>query len=275
VFFWQSGQDASLLAVGHVTSPVFERDSPFGPYAVGIVLDYKVVPPLTRHEVTENTILRNFRPFTGAQGTNFVIHDPSIVAELDTVLKARLLAISSKPAPDDSQRDLDAAIKRVRQQVANQLQKHISQMDPAAFEWLVRALLLKLGYTNVEVTKQSGDGGVDVRATLVAGGVASLRTCIQAKRQQSVGRPIVQNLRGSLSTHEAGLLVTSGGFTQGAVEEAKEPTKVPIALIDGRKLTELLLDHEIGVRHERVTLYRLELADLSPDQLETVGETDL
>ncbi len=49
---------------------------------------------------------------------------------------------------------------------------------------------------------------------------------------------------------------------------------MPIALIDGHKLTELLLEHEIGVRHEKVTLYRLELADLLPEQLETVSERD-
>lgn len=167
LFFWQTGQEAALLALGHVTSPVFERESPFGPYAVGITLDYKVVPPLTRQEATESKILSNFRPFTGAQGTNFAIRDPAIVAELDAVLKGRLVAISSKPMPDNnSQRDLDAAIKRVRQQVANDLRNYISLMDHTAFEWLIRALLLKLGYTNVEVTKRSGDGGVDVRALL-------------------------------------------------------------------------------------------------------------
>jgi hypothetical protein len=37
-------------------------------------------------------------------------------------------------------------------------------------------LLLKLGYTDVSVTKRSGDGGVDLRATLVGGGVAKIRT---------------------------------------------------------------------------------------------------
>jgi len=68
--------------------------------------------------------------------------------------------------------------------------------------------------------------------------------------------------------------VTSGNFTHEAAEEAKDPTRTPIALIDGRKLAELLLDHEIGVRQQKVTLYRLEPSDLSQEQLETVGEGD-
>ncbi len=163
------------------------------------------------------------------QGRNLVSPDDRVFF-WQTGQDARLLAIghelvsiSSKPKSDASQRDLDAAIKRVRQQTANELRNHISRMDYTAFEWLVRALLLKLGYTNVEVTKHSGDGGVDVRALLVASGVANIQTCIQAKRQQSVGRPVVQNLRGSLSAHEAGLLVTSGNFSREAIEEAKEP----------------------------------------------------
>lgn len=276
VFFWQTGGDARLLAVGHVTSPVFERDdNPFGRYAVGVTLDYKIVPPLTRPETTANEILCKFGPFTGAQGTNFAIREPRIVSELEAILKDRLVTIPTKQTTNYSLLDLDQAIKRAQLDVSNKLQNYIAQMDPKAFEYLVRALFRKLGYTDVEVTKQSGDGGIDVRARLVAGGIADMKTCIQVKRQQSVGRPIVQNLRGSLSAHEAGLLVTSGIFTAGAIEEAKVPTRAPIALIDGRKLTQLLLDHQIGVRHERVTLYRLALSDLSQDQLEVFGESDV
>jgi len=276
VFFWQTGRDARLLAVGHVTSPVFERDgSPFGRYAVGVALDYKIVPPLTRPEATASEILCEFVPFTGAQGTNFAIHDPRIVSELEAILKDRLVTVSTKQTIDHSLLDLDKAIKRAQLDVSDNLRNHIAQMNPQAFEYLVRALFRKLGYTDIDVTKQCGDGGIDVRARLVAGGIADMQTCIQVKRQQSVGRPIVQNLRGSLSAHEAGLLVTSGSFTAGAIEEAKAPTRAPIALIDGRKLTQLLLDHQIGVRHEKVTLYRLELSDLSQDQLETFGESDV
>ena len=137
---------------------------------------------------------------------------------------------------------LDEAIKRARHQISRSLRETYPQWDPIAFQWLVRALLIKLGYTDVIVSKASGDGGVDVRATLVGGGVARIRTCIQVKRQQSVGAPVVQNIRGALSAHEAGLLVTSGQFTAGAIAEAKDPQKLPIALVNGGQLLELLLE---------------------------------
>jgi HJR/Mrr/RecB family endonuclease len=277
VFFWQTGPEARLLAVGRVTSPVYERESDsFGRYRVDVSVDFRISPPLTRPEVLHNEILGMFAPFKWAMGTNIPIEDPVVVAELDSVLASRLIPLSDGLVPnqliEDSQHSLDAAIKRARNEAVNKIRQHIAQMDPIAFEWLVRALVLKLGYKDVSVTKASGDSGVDVRATLVAGGIANMPTCIQVKRQPSVGRPIVQKIRGSLSAHEAGLLVTSGEITEEAREEAKDPRKVPIALIDGTKLTELLLAHQIGVEHVTHTLYRLKLEELSKEWLEAVVE---
>jgi hypothetical protein len=37
VFFWQTGSNARLLAVGHVDSPVYEKESPFGRHRVDII----------------------------------------------------------------------------------------------------------------------------------------------------------------------------------------------------------------------------------------------
>jgi hypothetical protein len=239
---------------------------------VDVAFDYKIVPPLAKVDALAKLTLARFRPFTRAQGTNFLLKDSEIATELDGILKDRLIPIAPKqnrdPHGEDFQELLDTAIKRATRSVQDKLRNHIVQMDWFGFEWLVRALLLKLGYKNVNVTKQSGDAGIDITAILVAGGIANMKTCIQVKRQKSVGRPDVQNLRGALGAHEAGLFVASGYFTDEAIQEAREPTKVPITLIDGSRLTQLLLQHEIGVRHNKVTLYSLKIADLSQEELE-------
>ena len=60
VFFWQTGSNARLLATGHVDSPVYERESPFGRHRVGIVFDCRIIPPVTRPEMLSETILGNF-----------------------------------------------------------------------------------------------------------------------------------------------------------------------------------------------------------------------
>jgi len=126
------------------------------------------------------------------------------------------------------------------------------------------------------VTKRSGDSGIDVKAVLVVEGVGNIRTCIQVKRQQTpVGRPVVQNIRGSLGPHEVGSVVTSSGFSAEAREEAQDPTKAPIALISGQQFAELLLKHQIGIQHIDRKLYRLALDDLAQEKLQArVDEFD-
>jgi Restriction endonuclease/EVE domain len=276
VFFWQTGLNARLLAVGHVDSPVYEQESPFGNHRVDIIFDYKILPPVTRPEVLEQQALSTFAPFKGIMGTNFPILNAETATALEKLVEGRLAsfsaAVSPAPAIGDAHIALDEAIKKARYQISLSLREYISAMDPIAFQWLVRALLIKLGYTDVIVSKASGDGGVDVRATLVGGGIARIRTCIQVKRQQSVGAPVVQNLRGALSAHEAGLLVTSGQFTAGAIAEAKDPQKLPITLVNGSQLLELLLRHEIGVKPVHLTYHRLKLDEISKDRLEAFVE---
>jgi hypothetical protein len=169
VFFWQAGSNARLLAVGHIDSPVYERESPFGRHRVDIIFDYKIVPSVTRPEVLEHKALSAFAPFKGAMGTNFPILSKETVTALDKLIEGRMSSFSATEAPTPASGDvqiaLDEAIKRARHQTSLNLREYISTMDPIAFEWLVRALLLKLGYTDVSVTKASGDGGVDLRAT--------------------------------------------------------------------------------------------------------------
>lgn len=277
VFFWQTGPQARLVAEGRVTSPVYEReDATFGRNCVDVVFEYKITPPLTREEVNDNQILRQFSPFGGVQGTNFVISDAGVIAELEKSVADRRVAISAKPlaAPFvQTQKTLDDAIKDANGEVARKLREHIGNMDPTAFEWLARRLFDKLGYQDVTVTKRSGDGGVDVKATLVDGGVAKIPTRIQVKRHKNpVGRPVVQSLRGALRQGEIGVLLTSSHFSDDARTESEDKTTTPITLIDGRTLVDLLIKHQIGARRLPVTLYGLELDDLSMKKLQSAVE---
>jgi EVE domain/Restriction endonuclease len=167
VFFWQTGLNARLLAVGHVDSPVYEQESPFGNHRVDIIFDYKILPPVTRPEVLEQQALSTFAPFKGIMGTNFPILNAETATALEKLVEGRLAsfsaAVSPAPAIGDAHIALDEAIKKARYQISLSLREYISAMDAIAFQWLVRALLIKLGYTDVIVSKASGDGGVDVR----------------------------------------------------------------------------------------------------------------
>ena len=71
-----------------------------------------------------------------------------------------------------------------------------------------------------------------MRGTLVVGDVIRTRMAVQVKRwKHNVQAPIVQQVRGSLGTHEQGLIITTSDFSAGAREEAARPDAVPVGLM--------------------------------------------
>ncbi len=142
-------------------------------------------------------------------------------------------------------------------------------MDPKEFERLIGTLLASLGFDAIEVTRFHGDKGVDLRATLTVGGITDVRTAIQVKRwSNNVQAPQVRELRGGLGPHDRGLVITTAGFSAGAVEEAMEPDRSPISLVTGEQLLGLLIDNEIGVKARMVQILQLDeegLTDLEDE----------
>ena len=159
---------------------------------------------------------------------------------------------------------LAAQIDEHNRSVRGQVLGRLREGSPAEFEDLVAELLTKLGFEEVERTPLSGDGGIDVKGTLVIGNVVRLRMAVQAKRwKTNVTAPTVQQVRGSLSTHEQGLIITTSGFSTGARKEASRADNSPVALMDGEQLTDLLVEHEVGV--EKKTYPLLQFLDSAPD----------
>ncbi|HEV2202657.1 MAG TPA: restriction endonuclease [Bryobacteraceae bacterium] len=118
-------------------------------------------------------------------------------------------------------------------------------MEPRGFELFLKDLLLRAGFIDVCVTKFSSDGGIDVNAR--AGSriwiFENTLVQIQAKRWlHSVGRKEIAELRGSLRPFARGAVVTTSHFSKAAINEASEEGKNPIALIDGFRLSKVVLD---------------------------------
>ncbi len=154
--------------------------------------------------------------------------------------------------------DLVRLIERHNSEVRQQLHTHLSKMPPADFEALVAQLLVALGFEEVTVTKITNDGGIDVFGTLVVGDVIRTRMAVQVKRwKNNVQAPIVQQVRGSLGSHEQGLIITTSNFSKGAKEEAEQPNKTPIALMNGTQLVQLLIENDIGVQRTPYNLFAL------------------
>ena len=63
---------------------------------------------------------------------------------------------------------------------------------------------------------------------------------------------------GSLGAHEQGLIITTSDFSPGAVKEAAQADKTPIALINGEQLVMLLMEHGIGVHTSTPDLFEID-----------------
>lgn len=121
-------------------------------------------------------------------------------------------------------------------------------LPPARFEYLIKDVLLRTGFTEVQVTQYSQDGGIDVNA-IVGKSVWPLRDLLvqlQAKRWlHTVGRKEVAELRGSLQPHAHGAIVTTSQFSKAAVSEASEVGKQPIVLVDGYDFSRIVTVNKI------------------------------
>jgi restriction system protein len=145
-----------------------------------------------------------------------------------------------------------------------QLQAFLLEMDAFKFEELIKLLLEEMGYDNVTTTSPTNDKGVDVIGTIELG-ISAVREVIQVKRHKgTIGRPVLDMLRGSLHRFNAvrGTIITTGRFSKGVEEAAFERGAAPITLIDGEKLLDLLIKNEIGVNKRQVSYY-----DFAPEKL--------
>jgi restriction system protein len=152
-----------------------------------------------------------------------------------------------------------ADIRKKNNVVKEQLLKAMLAMHPSRFEELVGEVLRKLNFEKVEVTGKTGDGGIDITGELVVGGVIRSSVCVQVKRwRNNVQRSDISQLRGSLRPHQTGLFITTSDFSKPSIDEANDPYKAPISLMNGKELVEFMCEFGIGVSLERVTILELE-----------------
>jgi len=181
-------------------------------------------------------------------------------------------AASGTPEP---LRDIRRLLREQEEVVRKQIQETLLSMNAYLFEELIKRLLEAIGYEDVETTSRSNDGGVDVKGRIEIG-ITMVTEVVQVKRYHgSIGRPILDQLRGSLHRFDAmrGTIISTGKFSSGTKQAAFEKGAAPITLIDGEKLIDLLIEHEIGVRKEPIRLIKFERSDFIFNTEPNVAET--
>lgn len=170
---------------------------------------------------------------------------PRRVREMDRQRRAaRELSAGEHNAEEDTELELSWK---------DQLLKLLKSLRPDAFERLAQRLLRESGFTKVEVTGRSGDGGIDGTGVLRIN-LLSFHVLFQCKRYSgTVGAGVVRDFRGAMvGRADKGLIVTTGAFSPEAKREATRDGAPAIDLLDGESLCDLLKDLRIGVEVKQV-----------------------
>lgn len=213
----------------------------------------------------DNQLLRKFSEFQ-----HFLNRRSSDASEGQKPLAAEE-DVASKITPSER---LEEAHKALAATLRLELIDRILVSSPTFFEKMMVKLLTAMGYGGETIEEAAahiggpGDGGVDGVIWLDALGID--KVYIQAKRyarDAKVGRKEVQAFSGALDDKQTtrGVFVTTSDFTAEAVNYVKSIPK-QIVLINGDRLSELLVRYGVGVRVERT----IEVKKLDEDFFEEV-----
>lgn len=210
------------------------------------------------------TRLKAFGAITNSQRGVWMIttkfSDKETVSKTDVVefiktqrLADRTPAVAKVLAEDDDPTNDNVEIPEELEPWRTELAETLHSMNPYAFERLSMLLLRECGFSQVSVTKKSGDGGIDGTGKLRINGIFSFNVAFQCKRFiGSVSAGDIRDFRGSLTTDiEKGVFITTGTFTKAAREEASNAGKQQIDLIDGEEFINKLIEYRLGV-HEKI-----------------------
>jgi restriction system protein len=171
---------------------------------------------------------------------------------------------ASPPVRDRTpEEQIEAAHAALHSALREELLLRILQNSPTFFEQVIVELLVAMGYGGTVLNAatqlgRSGDGGVD--GVINEDRLGLDRVYVQAKRYaqgNSVGRPDVQAFVGSLVGLGAtkGVFVTTSSFSSAASDFVRHLGQ-RIILIDGRRLSDLMIEHNVGVRLSRAVEFK-------------------
>lgn len=159
--------------------------------------------------------------------------------------------IPPPPFDETPEEALESAYQKLQEGLALDLIQNIKECSPAFFERLVIDVLVKMGYGGSrkeagQAIGRASDGGIDGIIKEDKLGLDIIY--IQAKRwEATVGRPEIQKFAGALQGQRArkGIFITTSNFSKEALDYVNN-IDTKIILIDGERLSGLMIDHNVG-----------------------------
>ena len=159
--------------------------------------------------------------------------------------------------PETPQETFDRVYAIINEQLADDLLAEVLNQTPAFFEQLVVDLMKAMNYGEGFVTKYSGDDGID--GIIHEDQLGFNLIYIQAKRWKpdvTIGKPELQKFAGAMMGPprvETGLFITTAKFSPKARDFANAQH---IILVDGKRLTELMIEYGVGVSTQKAYLIK-------------------
>lgn len=156
-----------------------------------------------------------------------------------------------------------AELKRVhlrhRSVLKEELLHALKRLAPSTFEQFAKQVLDAYGFEDVHVTNENigRDGGIDGYGRLKVG-IAHIRVAFQCKRwaHANVGRRDLDAFRGAISGRfDMGVFFTTASFVSGARDASIRTGAVPIVLVDGAGIVDLMIEKGLGVEREFLPVF--------------------
>lgn len=151
---------------------------------------------------------------------------------------------------------IDTAVREMHESVLDDILERAKHSDPHYFERIVVDLLEKMGYGKGSTVGGSGDRGID--GILVRDSLGLDVVYVQAKRfVRSIDSRTMRDFIGALDLRKSknGVFITTSDFSEEALAVARETSK-HIATIDGRRLAELMYNHDVGCETESTVVIK-------------------
>jgi len=151
---------------------------------------------------------------------------------------------------------VEKGVSRIQIELQNEILDRVKHLPYEGFEQLVLRLLVGMGYggsmADVQGVVKGSDGGVD--GVVNQDHLGLDRIYIQAKKWEGqVGSPVIQAFAGALDFVGAkkGVIMTTSKFSQPAQDYVRQIKDKRIILVDGERMSMLMLKHEIGVSQKQ------------------------
>ncbi|TEU25625.1 restriction endonuclease [Alkanindiges illinoisensis] len=211
---------------------------------------------LSQLSAINNEYLMQFESFAQYKSGDLSINNQNLKPDSNS---PNFSLLEETRTPEEMLQDNAELLKRT---IKSDLLKLIKENSPAFFERLVVDLLVAMGYGGshqdaAQAIGKTNDGGID--GIISEDRLGLDKIYIQAKRwENTIGRPDIQQFKGALADQVAkkGVFITTSSFSKEAIESAK---KSGIVLIDGDRLTSLMIEFGLGVTIERsFHVYRID-----------------